>query len=158
MSHKAGFGDYRESRHFDTVLKLWKVLKIREVQHWISQSLWKTGCHLYCDFVLYTYQLLSVSPLIPSVILAIRLNVSTGNENTQRTDVRVDQGKVERREVKIRVRDRHKYRLVDRRIALIDFIRRLPAPTLVGPCDLEGRVRGVDLRDPGQELGLAGRC
>ena len=72
--------------------------------------------------------------------------------------MRVDKREVKRRQIQIRICNRHKHRLINRRIALINLIWRLPRPTLVRSCNLKRRVCSVDLRDPGQELGLTNRC
>jgi hypothetical protein len=71
--------------------------------------------------------------------------------------MRIDQRQVERRQIQIRVRNRHKHRLINRRIALVNLIRRLPRPPLIWSCNLKRRVRSINLRNPGQELRLAGR-
>lgn len=72
--------------------------------------------------------------------------------------MRVNEGEIERRQIQIRIRNSDKHRLINRRIALVHFIRWLPRPALVRPSNLKRGIRGVDLRNPGQELGLASRC
>lgn len=70
---------------------------------------------------------------------------SASDEDTQRANVRVDQCQVERRQIQIGVCDSNEHRLIDRRIALVHFIWRLPRPSLVGSCHFKWGVGGVDL-------------
>lgn len=70
--------------------------------------------------------------------------------------MRINQRQIKRRNIQIPIRNRHKHRLIHRRITLIHLIRRLPRPALIRTCDIERRVGRVELRDPGEELGRAG--
>lgn len=104
---------------------------------------------------------ISLSVLLkPHERLVVHHNPLASDEDTQSANMRVDQSEVERCQIQIRICNRHEHRLIDRRVALINLIRRLPRPSLIWSRNLKRRVCGVDLRHPSQELGLAGgsRC
>ena len=69
--------------------------------------------------------------------------------------MRINHGKIKRRQEEIRVGERNEHSPVDRGNALENFIGGLERVSLILACYRKRRVSQVELRDPGGELRLA---